>query len=76
MSNGNDKTGWFVHAEFVVIFISLLGGFYMLRGEIMHVDNKIDQQAMYMNNRIDQVNCRMDQFQIMFYDLLKEQKAK
>jgi len=33
------KNNWFVHIEFVVILITLLGGFYLL-------DGKIERQGM------------------------------
>jgi hypothetical protein len=63
---------WSSHVEFVVIFITLISGYFML-------DGKIDQQYStelsrmdQVNARIDQVNTRTDQLYQMFIDLLKE----
>lgn len=30
----NNNNGWFVHVEWVVVLITLLGGFYLLDGKI------------------------------------------
>lgn len=51
------------HAEFVIMFITLVGGYFMIRQDIN------TQSA-----RIDQVNTRCDQLYGMFIDLLKERK--
>ena len=65
---------WSTHIEFLVIFFTLIGGYY-------HLDNKIDAQCManstridQVNSRIDQQNARADQLYTMFIDLLKENK--
>lgn len=56
---------WFVHAEWVVVLVTLLGGFYALDGKMeqrfTYLDSKIEQQALYTNTRIDQANSRIDQ---------------
>ncbi len=57
----NDSKQWSIHAEFLIIFITLLGGYYM-------ITQQIDAQAC----RIDQANARTDQLYTMFIDLLKE----
>lgn len=49
------------HAEFVVILVTLIGGYVM-------IDSKIDQQV----GRIDQVNARMDQFIMMWHEEVKD----
>jgi hypothetical protein len=54
---------WSIHVEFIVIFITLLGGYFM-----------IEQQISTQTARIDQINCRTDQLYQMFIDLLKEKK--
>ena len=59
------ETSWATHLEFLVLFFTLLGGYY-------HLDNKMDTQIMYMSERIDQVNERTDLVYSMFIDLLKE----
>lgn len=61
-----------IHVEFLVIFFTLIGGYYL-------IDNKIDGQCFsqtsridQVNTRIDQANNRLDQLYTMFIDLLKE----
>ena len=79
---------WSIHIEFLVIFFTLLGGYF-------HLDNKMDIQSIFqteridqaharidqindridqVNSRIDQQNARSDQLYTMFIDLLKERK--
>jgi hypothetical protein len=56
-----EKSHWSVHVEFIVIFITLLGGYYFIQKDVSA------QTA-----RIDQVNCRTDQLYQMFIELIKE----
>lgn len=60
--------GLFFHLEMIVLFLTLIGGFYML-------DNKIESQCGIQTARVDQVNARTDQLYQMFIELLKENKA-
>jgi hypothetical protein len=53
-----ETKNWSVHAEFVVIFVTLLGGFFLL-------DNKIDRVT-------EAQSARSDRLYEMFIDLLKE----
>jgi len=62
---------WSIHVEFLVIFVTLLGGCYMLKQDIDRSNARIDQ----VNCRIDQINVRTDQLYTMFIDLVKETKG-
>jgi hypothetical protein len=55
------EKNWSVHAEFIIIFFTLLGGYFMIQQDIA------SQTA-----RIDQVNTRTDQLYQMFCDLRKD----
>ena len=59
---------WSVHIEFMVIFFTLLGGYFMIQQDIAAQTARIDQ----VNVRTDQVNVRTDQLYEMFLDLVKE----
>ena len=61
---------WSIHVEFLVIFITLIGGYFMIKQDIECQTARIDQT----NSRIDQTNTRTDQLYNMFIDLLKERK--
>lgn len=61
------ETHWSVHAEWILLFITLVGGFYLL-------DSKIENLSAAQTARIDQVNTRTDQLYTMFIDLVKENK--
>jgi len=37
------KSGWFVHVEWVVVLITLLGGFYLLDGKIERQGARTDR---------------------------------
>lgn len=54
---------WSIHVEFLVIFITLIGGYFMIK-----------QDIECQTARIDQTNTRTDQLYSMFIDLLKEKK--
>lgn len=72
--NGNTFRFWSIHVEFLILFITLFGFFYLL-------DSKIEQQSLeqhskidQMNERINQQNARSDQLYNMFIELVKEKK--
>lgn len=54
---------WVSHAEFVVLFITLLGGFCLL-------DSKIERA----HERIDRHGERTDRLYEMFIDLVRENR--
>ena len=56
----NEKFGWFIHVECIVLFITLIGGFYTLDGKI---ERLTCMQAQ-----------RTDRLYEMFIDLVKETK--
>lgn len=39
----NDTKNWFVHVEWVVVLVTLLGGFYMLDGKIERQAERTDR---------------------------------
>jgi hypothetical protein len=56
---------WSIHVYFWIIFVSLIGGY-----------NMIKQQIAIQSARIDRVNTRTDQLYNMFIDLVKEKIAR
>lgn len=62
-----ENKNWMSHAEFVVLLITLLGGFYVL-------DGKIDRQGE-RTDRLYEMFCEMrTDYSNKFYDLLRERK--
>ncbi len=57
----NETKNWFVHVEWVVVLVTLLGGFYLL-------DGKIERQS-------ERQGQRTDRLYEMFIDLLKETRS-
>ena len=58
---------WIGHAEWVVVLVTLLGGFYTLDGKIERQGNRTD--------RIYELYCEQQQkIDQKFYDILKESK--
>jgi hypothetical protein len=55
----NDK-GWTIHAEFLVLLLTLLGGFYLLDGKI--------ERGLQVQS------ARSDRLYEMFIDLVKVKK--
>lgn len=53
---------WSIHVEFVVMFITLISGFYLL-------DNKVERLTQRQSERTDKLYE-------MFVDILKESKSK
>lgn len=45
------KKDWFIHAEFVVLFVTLIGGFYL-------IDSKIERQG-YRTDKLYEMYCQM-----------------
>lgn len=38
-----EKRNWFVHVEWAVVLVTLLGGFYMLDGKIERQGSRVDR---------------------------------
>lgn len=55
------EKNWTTHAEFLVLLITLLGGFYML-------DGKIERQLIMLDGRILQQASRTDRLYEMFVE--------
>lgn len=60
-----ENKNWFVHVEWVVVLITLLGGFYML-------DGKIDRQSERTDRLYEMYCAAQKDNSEKFYDLLKE----
>lgn len=50
-----EKNGWFVHVEWVVVLVTLLGGFYLLDGKIERSHERIDTMASQQAERSDRL---------------------
>ena len=55
---------WFVHIEWAVVLITLLGGFYML-------DGKIERQVCFLDEKLERQAARTDRLYEMFIDLVR-----
>lgn len=55
-----ENRNWFVHVEWVVVLVTLLGGFYML-------DGKIERSTSAQS-------ARTDKLYEMFIEIVKERK--
>lgn len=55
------EKNWTTHAEFLVLLITLLGGFYML-------DGKIERQLVMLDGKILQQASRSDRLYEMFVE--------
>lgn len=64
-----ESKNWFVHVEWVVVLVTLLGGFYAL-------DGRIDRQCERIDQRLLAQDQRTDRLYEMFIDLIKETKGK
>lgn len=56
----SESKHWSIHAEFVILLLTLIGGFYLL-------DGKIERQSQQQSQRTDKLYE-------MFIDLLKEKR--
>lgn len=43
MEKSQEKSNWLSHAEWVVMFVTLLAGFYAIESRIDNCNNRIDQ---------------------------------
>lgn len=63
-----ESKNWFVHVEWVVVLVTLLGGFYLLDGKIERQGQRTDRlYEMFCEMRADSDK--------KFYDLLNERKG-
>ena len=61
------KNNWIGHLEWLTLFVTLVGGFYLLDGKIERQSQRTDRlYEMYCELRKD--------FDQRFYDMLKAQK--
>ena len=69
-----DVKGLSIHAEFIVIFVTLVGGFYLLDGKIDRQGERTDKlYEIWCTNQKEISDMRAESNQ-KFYDLLKEGK--
>ncbi len=65
-----DSKHWTTHVEFLVLLITLLGGFYLLDGKIERQGERTDRlYEIYVTTQKDIFELRAD-FNQKFYDLL------
>ncbi len=60
--------GWASHAEFVVLLLTLIGGFYLL-------DGKIERQAERTDRLYESQSARTDRLYEMFIEVVKAAKC-
>lgn len=65
---------WSTHIEFVVLFVTLIGGFYLLDGKIEKQSARTD--SLYESLQVCMVNQsqRSDKLYEMFIEIVKEKK--
>ena len=67
----NEKN-WFVHVEWVVVLVTLLGGFYLLDGKIERQGQRTDTlYVMYCDTQKEIANINKENGE-RFYKLLQE----
>lgn len=70
----NDSKHWTTHVEFMVLLVTLIGGFYLLDGKIERQGERTDKlYEIYVNTQKDIFELRAD-FNQKFYELIKEGK--
>jgi hypothetical protein len=68
----NETKNWFVHVEWVVVLVTLLGGFYLLDGKIERQGQRTDNlYAMYCDTQKEIANISRENGD-RFYTLLQE----
>ena len=55
----DQKSTWISHLEWVVLFVTLLGGFYSVNTRIDNCNNRIDQVITLMHNESMQFHSRL-----------------
>ena len=65
---------WFVHVEWAVVLVTLLGGFYLLDGKIERQGQRTDRLYEMWCDAKQEQSARTDRLYEMFIDLLKERK--
>ena len=67
-----ESKNWFVHVEWVVVLVTLLGGFYLLDGKIERQGQRTDRlYEMYCDVQKEISNVQKENAD-RFYTLLKE----
>jgi hypothetical protein len=60
-----ENKNWFVHVEWVVVLVTLLGGFYMLDGKIERQGARTDRlYEMYCDTQKEIKQIYMDRFNL------------
>lgn len=78
MIKEKENIRWGTHIEFAVLFVTILGGFYMIDAKCERAHERIDRTydmftelSKDMNQKFIEISKEMNQ---KFYDLLKEGK--
>lgn len=70
-----EAKNWFVHVEWVVVLVTLLGGFYLLDGKIERQGQHTDRlYEMYCESNKQWAEARAE-FDKKFYELLNEKRG-
>jgi hypothetical protein len=67
-----DNTGWGIHAEFVILMITLIGGFYLLGSRIDATNYRLDQHMDSTNTRFDQFMLAWKEESTGFHEAMKD----
>jgi hypothetical protein len=63
-----ENKNWFIHVEWVVVLITILGGFYT-------IDAKIERQSSRVDMVMQECTSRNDRLYEMFIQLIKENNS-
>lgn len=69
-----EKRNWFIHVEWAVMLITLLGGFYTLDAKIERQGQRTDRLLEMFCEGMRLQSERTDALYQMFIDLVKENK--
>ena len=69
-----ETKNWMVHVEFLVLLVTLIGGFYLLDGKIERQSVRTDQLYSVWCETTKQLSDYRKESDQKFYDLIKENK--
>lgn len=65
---------WGTHIEFAVLFVTILGGFYMIDAKCERAHERIDRTYDMFTDLSKEMNQKFYETNEKFYDLLKDVK--
>jgi len=69
-----ENKNWMVHVEFLVLLVTLIGGFYLLDGKIERQSGRTDQLYSVWCETTKQLSDYRKESDQKFYDLIKENR--